>query len=92
MVRFRSNFQIIFNCTSSIEVTALAPLSLIWTMLQSPFNESKIKKNPVSSTKFQAEAQWHLKGMVQLQIASATMEESSTNTVMMKEPSNEATR
>ena len=32
------SFQI-FNCTSSIEVTTLAPLSLILTMLPSPFKD-----------------------------------------------------
>ena len=39
MVCFHSNFQIIFNSTSSIDVTTLAPYFLIWTMLTSPFKE-----------------------------------------------------
>ena len=41
MMCFHSNFQIIFNCTSSMEVTNLAPYSLIWTMLPSPFKGIK---------------------------------------------------
>ena len=40
MVCFYSNFEIIFVCTSRIEVTTVAPFSLTWTMLPSPFNPS----------------------------------------------------
>ena len=36
MVRFHSNFQIIFNCTSGIEVTILAPFSHL-NNVTSPF-------------------------------------------------------
>ena len=36
MVRFHSNFQIILDCTSSIEVTTLAPFSLFEHCYQVP--------------------------------------------------------
>ena len=52
MVRFHSNCQIIFNCTSSIEVTTLAPLSLILTMLPSPFNVLWQKNKSTKSKAF----------------------------------------